>query len=269
MSVCVIVDRKDRNDAKISPRLSEETDLNIILCGYHWTGCDALRRLLKAKHNVFVFTHESPSHIPSLVDYCVNTQTAYSLANISKSELPFQPDCIASIYYRHIIKQAVIGACDGRIFNLHPSLLPAYRGCSSLTWAMVNQQSEAGFTYHYIDEGCDTGNILLQQKMEIMPFDTQATLYLRVSTQAMEYFDEVLDLVAHKEPGRVQTGEPTYFPRGCPHNGVIDPDWSDEKIATFIRAMIHPPYPPATYLGREIYTFAEFQKLRQEAGLVQ
>ena len=237
--------------------------MKVILCGYHWSGCDALRQLRDAGHEVFVYTHENPYFIPSLLEYCVKTDTPYSLENVSRAKLPFVPDVIASIYYRHIIKQSVIDACGGRIFNLHPSLLPAYRGCSSLTWAMIDGQKQAGFTYHYIDAGCDTGDIILQEPVAIEEFDTQATLYQRVATHALQRFGEALQFTSAGKPGQPQTGTPSYFGRGCPHDGVIDPSWPRERIETFIRAMIHPPYPPATFLGQEVRSMAEFDAIGQ------
>ncbi len=241
-------------------------NLKIILCGYHWTGCEALRQLLQANHEVFVFTHENPSHIPSLINFCKKTGTPFSLGSISKETLPFVPDCIASIYYRYIIKQKVIDACLGRIMNLHPSLLPRYRGCSSLTWAMIHQEVEAGFTYHYIDAGCDTGKILLQRRIEIMPFDTQGTLYQRVAMKAMESFSTALELVVSGAPGYYQGEEATYFPRGCPFNGTIDPSWPEARIETFIRSMIHPPYPPANFRGSEIHTIDDYRRVLSEGA---
>jgi len=182
----------------------------------------------------------------------------YSFENISRAVLPFSPDVIASIYYRNLIRQSVIEACDRRIFNLHPSLLPAYRGCSSLTWAMIDRQAQTGFTYHYIDEGCDTGDILIQEKVAILDFDTQATLYQRVAIRALERFGEAFNLAAVKSRGQPQSGPASYFPRGCPYHGDIDPSWSRERIEAFIRAMIHPPYPCATINGREVRSLEEF-----------
>lgn len=235
--------------------------MKVILCGYHWSGCEALRQLLSAGHEVFVYTHEGPYFVPSLIDYCEKTRTAYSLENVSRAKLPFAPDVIASIYYRNIIKQNVIDASRGRIFNLHPSLLPLYRGCSSLTWAIIDQQPYAGYTYHYIDAGCDTGDIILQERVLIREFDTQGTLYQRVATDALLRFGDALAHAASGAPGKPQTGMPTYFGRGCPHEGSIDPSWSRERIESFIRAMIHPPYPPATFLGQEVRSLQEFDAL--------
>ena len=70
---------------------------------------------------------------------------------------------ICSIYYRYIIEEEIINCVNGKIFNLHPSLLPNYKGCSSLTWAMINGEAEVGYSYHYIDVTLDTGNVILQK----------------------------------------------------------------------------------------------------------
>ncbi|GAG47835.1 unnamed protein product, partial [marine sediment metagenome] len=75
--------------------------MKVILCGYHWAGCRALELLLEAGHEVFVFSHGSPWHVPSLRDYCGRLGVKCSTEDISQSELPFKPDVIASVYYRH------------------------------------------------------------------------------------------------------------------------------------------------------------------------
>lgn len=234
------------------------------MCGYNWSGCKALDTLLSRGHEVFVFTHENPWHVPSVITTCQKLKTPYSTENISKAKLPFTPDVICSIYYRYIIKKHIINCCNGRIFNLHPALLPKYRGCSSLTWAMINGETEAGFTFHYIDEGCDTGPILLQKSIKIEEWDTQQSLYMRLMFDSMGYFQEVFDMVLAGASGISQTGNTTYYPRECPYNGEIDPTWNVEKIERFIRAMNYPPYPVARLGGRDIHSMEEYLQLSSE-----
>ena len=241
----------------------KEDRLKVILCGYHWTGCKALSYLLNAGHEVFVFTHKGPYHIPSLIELCEEKGVAYSTKNISKADLPFKPDIICSVFYRYIIKDWVIDSCDGKIFNLHPSLLPQYRGCSSLTWALINGEQNTGFTYHYINKEVDTGKIILQKKVAIEDFDNQGTLYNRCMFIAMESFNEALLDVINGVKGEEQVGEGSYFKRGCPHDGVIDENWKDPYTKRFIKAMIYPPYANAQFLNKEITTFKEFKELQQ------
>jgi methionyl-tRNA formyltransferase len=237
--------------------------MKVILCGYNWAGCKALDILVSLEHDIFVFTHDGPYHVPSLIDLCRKVGVSYSIENISRSTLPFIPDVICSIYYRYIIKKPVIDICDGKIFNLHPSLLPKYRGCSSLTWALINGEPETGFSYHYIDEGCDTGNVLLQKKIKIEEWDTQQTLYMRTMFESMVHFSTVLKMVLNGEKGEPQTGEATYFPRECPFGGIIDANWDLLATERFIRAMNYPPYPPARFNDENIYTLEQFINLKK------
>lgn len=237
--------------------------MKIILCAYNWTGCKALDILKKRGYSdIYVATHETPYHIPSLVDLCVKYNIPYTTDNISKIRLPFDPDIIISIYYRFIIKEHLIEKVQGKIFNLHPSLLPKYRGCSSVTWALINGEKEYGFTYHYISRECDAGNIILQKKLEIEEWDTQLSLYNKVMFESMNYFESALDRVLSGEVGYVQKGIASYYKRGCPYNGEINENESVEFIERFIRAMYFPPYKPAIYKGKKIYSIKEYLDLR-------
>lgn len=234
--------------------------MKIILCGYHWTGCKALELLLDEGHEVYVYTHKTENYIADLEGLCIRKQIEYSLDKITAGNLPFVPDMICSIYYRWIIKQDVIDIVKGRIFNLHPALLPKYRGCSSLTWAMINGENKCGFTYHYINAGCDTGNIILQRSIQIEDFDTQLTLYNRVMFESMNCFLEAVHLVQNGYEGKVQEGVTTYYKRGCPLDGKITDEMDEQMKERFIRAMCYPPYPAAQYHGQEIATLRELQK---------
>ncbi|RKD12403.1 formyl transferase [Pelobium manganitolerans] len=236
------------------------TKQKVILCGFNWTGCKALRLLLENNYEVFVYTSPSPNYVNNLAVYCEENNVAYSFEKISLENIPFKPLFIASIYYRYIIAEPIIAYASGKIFNLHPSLLPDYRGCSSLTWAMINGEKRCGFTFHYINKGVDTGNIILQKEMLIEDFDTQVTLYNRVMFESMKYFNEVVKQVLAGDPGYAQpdADESKYFKRGCPHQGIIADDWNIAKKKRFVRAMLYPPLPEARYNNGEIAKLTDF-----------
>lgn len=238
--------------------------MNVILCGYNWIGCSALNYLMKRGYNVYVYTHESPPHINSLKDYCQKLGVNHSIEKITINNLPFTPDMICSIYYRYIIPELVINAVDGKIFNLHPSLLPKYKGCSSLTWAMIEGEKEVGFTYHFITRSIDEGRIITQKKIDIYDWDTQITLYHRVMFEASKLFNNVLDLVLSGYKGIDQTPGGKYFKRGCPHNGEINMEWSFDKQERFVRALNYPPLPYATIEGTEIRSYFELRKYLED-----
>lgn len=238
--------------------------MKVILCGYNWTGAKALEILMDKGHDIFVYTHKTENCCVDVEGMCIRYNVPYTLDKIELDNMPFIPDVISSVYYRYIIDKDVINAVQGKIFNLHPALLPKYRGCSSLTWAMINGEKKCGFTYHYIDKNCDAGDIIIQKEIEIEPFDTQNTLYNRVMFEAMDWFYEAFEKVAMKIPGMPQTGESSLYKRGCPMEGCLEVDSSVEYADRFIRAMINPPYKPAQCQGKYIYTMKEFMDLKEK-----
>jgi UDP-4-amino-4-deoxy-L-arabinose formyltransferase/UDP-glucuronic acid dehydrogenase (UDP-4-keto-hexauronic acid decarboxylating) len=96
--------------------------------------------------------------------------------------------------------------------------------------------------------------------MKIEEWDTQQTLYQRVMFESMSYFEAVFELVKQGAAGEPQTYVLQPFKRGCPHGGVIDSSWDFPKVERFIRAMNHPPLPPARFEGVEITTIADYRK---------
>jgi methionyl-tRNA formyltransferase len=241
------------------------TGKRIVVCGYHWAGCKAVEIFRQAGAQLHVYTHQAGEGVPCVASYCRRIGVPFTLGRISADNLPFTPDLLASIYYRYLIKPEVISCVGRRIYNLHPSLLPKYRGCSSLTWAMVQNEATVGYTYHYVDAGFDTGDIILQNPIVVEPFDTQQTLYYRVMFQALQEIINVTQLVLSGFSGVPQQGEASYFKRGAPYSGVIDPSWTEAAVERFIRAMTFPPYPYATYLGSPVRTFEDYLTKRGSA----
>jgi methionyl-tRNA formyltransferase len=238
--------------------------MKIILCGFHWIGCKALVELISKKNQLFVYTHEAPYHINDLAALCVEKKVPFSTEPIQLNNLPFKADIILSLYYRHIIGKEVIDSCDGKIINLHPSLLPKYKGCSSLTWAMIHNEKQAGFTFHYLTEKVDSGNILYQKKIRIEEFDTQITLYHRIMFEASKQLNKIIKMVIQGIAGQPQehlSGH--YFKRGCPHNGIIGEHWNPDEVKRFIRSMIYPPLPVAVFRNHSIHSYQEYLETLQ------
>jgi methionyl-tRNA formyltransferase len=237
----------------------------LVLCAYGEIGCRVLEHVADRSDidELMVYTHDTAdSHDVRRV--AEEHDVPYSTDNISKAELPFRPDVIASVYYRYIIKQHVIDACDGRIFNTHPSLLPRHRGCSSVPFAIIEGDDVTGITYHYIDEGIDTGPIILQVEIPIGADETQAGLYARCMDVGAAHWPRAFELVQSGFAGVPQEGETCYHPREAPLGGVIDAAWPEAQIERFIRAMTYPPLPFATYRGVEVRTLDDYRRLRAE-----
>jgi methionyl-tRNA formyltransferase len=242
--------------------------MKVILCGFNWTGCKALDILLENDCEVFVYTHKSPYYICNLEEYCKKKGVAFTTERISVSNIPFIPDVVSSVYYRYIISVNVIDFCGGRIFNLHPSLLPDYKGCSSLTWAMIEGEQYVGYSYHYLTQQVDGGDIILQEKLKVEEFDTQSTLYHRVMFEAMRHYFKVVQAVKKGEKGTPQDhNKGKVYKRGAPYNGMISADWHISQVDKFIRAMIFPPLPAASFNNIEVHDVDTFERIRDSLSV--
>ncbi|MFI9506263.1 methionyl-tRNA formyltransferase [Nocardia sp. NPDC052566] len=139
--------------------------------------------------------------------------------------------------------------------NLHDSLLPKFTGFSPVLWALISGESETGLTVHRMDEGLDTGDILVQRALPIGPRDTGTELVLR----GMELIpDAVREALAALESGTAawrpqNKAERTYFHKRSDRDSRIDWTWSATDLERFVRALSE-PYPRAFtfYRGERI-----------------
>jgi phosphoribosylglycinamide formyltransferase-1 len=98
--------------------------------------------------------------------------------------------------FMRIIKAQMLEAFPRRIINLHPSLLPKYPGREAWAQALANRERVTGCTVHYVDAGVDTGEIIAQREVEILPNDTAESLHRRIQRAEREIFPEVIAALA-------------------------------------------------------------------------
>lgn len=98
--------------------------------------------------------------------------------------------------FMRIIKKGMLEAFPHRIVNLHPALLPAFPGMDSWKQALDYGVKVAGCTVHFVDEGTDTGPILVQKVVPVLEGDTAATLHARIQEQEHLALPEALQLLA-------------------------------------------------------------------------
>ncbi|WP_297057213.1 methionyl-tRNA formyltransferase, partial [Thermosulfurimonas sp.] len=122
----------------------------------------------------------------------------------------FFPDLIVVAAYGKILPREVLELPRLGCWNIHASLLPAYRGADPIRWAILRGERRTGITIMQMDEGLDTGPILLQKETEIGEEETGGELYARLSVLGAEALLETLSL--HKE-GRLR-------PRPQPEEGA-------------------------------------------------
>jgi phosphoribosylglycinamide formyltransferase-1 len=98
--------------------------------------------------------------------------------------------------FMRVLKKPMLEAFPRRIINLHPSLLPKFAGREAWTQALAAGEKVTGCTVHYVDAGIDSGEIISQREVPILPNDTPATLHQRIQMAERELFPAVIGELA-------------------------------------------------------------------------
>lgn len=160
-----------------------------------------------------------------------------------------------SLEYSRIVK--VKKFLSHRLFNIHFSLLPAYRGAYTSIWPILNGEKFTGVTLHKIDDGIDTGEIVSQRKIEIKPYMTSRDLYFTYMAVGFEIFQDYLDILI-KDPNPESTPQPI---EGASFYSRESIDFSDleitfngtaDQIVRKLRALSFPEYQLPKYKGRDV-----------------
>lgn len=101
-------------------------------------------------------------------------------------------DLVVLAGYMRVLKEPMLSAFPHRIVNIHPSLLPKFPGLAAWEQALASGESVAGCTVHYVDSGIDTGEIIAQREVPILPNDTPETLHARIQVAERELYPEAL-----------------------------------------------------------------------------
>lgn len=228
-------------------------------------------RLDIPKKNLLIRTYTDAFNWP-LLNFLKENNFNYFSENYSDKTVDtivsYKPDFILSLFARDIIPAQVLSQATLSM-NLHPSLLPDYKGCFSVPWAIINGETVTGVTFHEILPRVDTGLILAAYEEPILPHDTAFSLYARLNGIFASNFLYVLQnyIAGNLTPMKQEGSTSRYFPRKLPFNGIIDINWDIKKVDAFIRAMFYPPFNPASliidnknYLVNSIQEFKEIVK---------
>lgn len=98
--------------------------------------------------------------------------------------------CLAG--YMRILSPAFVRRWPGRILNIHPALLPKFPGLHVQRRALEAGEKESGCTVHFVDEGADTGPVILQRRVPVLPGDTEETLSARILVEEHRAYPEAI-----------------------------------------------------------------------------
>jgi phosphoribosylglycinamide formyltransferase-1 len=105
-------------------------------------------------------------------------------------------DLVALAGYMRVVKRPLLDAFAGRIINIHPSLLPSFPGLKAWEQALNYGVKFTGVTAHFVNEGVDTGPIILQETVPVLPGDTAESLHQRIHAVEHRLFPEAIGLFA-------------------------------------------------------------------------
>jgi methionyl-tRNA formyltransferase len=169
----------------------------------------------------------------------------YSSKELLKAGVDANLGVLAS--YGEIIPSEVISLFSNGILNIHPSLLPKYRGASPIQATIINGERETGVSIIRLDEKMDHGPIISQFKEEVLPTDTAGTLRERLFSHSAEVICELIEpyLAGKIKPREQNHNEATFTKILKKEDGYIDlsKDQEPKVIEQFIRAM--QPWPVA------------------------
>jgi methionyl-tRNA formyltransferase len=151
-------------------------------------------------------------------------------------------DLFALASYGRILPQALLDLPKLGALNVHPSLLPKYRGATPIQTALRNGDAQTGVSIMLMDAGMDTGDIVLQERVAIDPSDDYGTLHDRLALYGGEMLSEAIDLASggslarHKQEGDVSITKPI-----GKDDLLIDAGWPPEQKLHAVRAFAPSP----------------------------
>ena len=157
----------------------------------------------------------------------------------------WKPDLIAVTAFGRILPPVVLSLPPRGCINVHGSLLPKYRGAGPIQWAIINGEMETGITTMLMDEGMDTGAMLLQEAIPITPEDTAGTLSPRLAELGGRLLVETIARLKAGTlvPRQQDSSQATMAPLLKKEDGLID--WTLPAVALASRIRGLAPWPGA------------------------
>ncbi len=231
--------------------------LRVLFLGNHTVGVQVLNVLFHYNCLVGVVSHpfdpEDGVNYLSVYNHAQENLKVPVLRSTPKSSdfLNFinalKPDLLWVTDYKYLLPEAAYCKVKYGAINLHPSLLPKYRGRAPLNWAIINGENVVGLTAHFIDKGMDTGDVIKQILLPIEDSDYIGDvlnklypIYTRITSEIIGSLISGGKISGYKQDDTLQS---TYGARK-PEDGLIDCKKEIKKIINFIKALSK-PYPGA------------------------
>jgi len=153
------------------------------------------------------------------------------------------------VAYGKLLPKAVLEAFPRGCVNVHGSLLPAYRGAAPIQWAVIHGERETGVSIMQLDEGMDTGPVLLERRVPITDDDTAGTMFTRLSPLGADALIEAIDALETLTPRPQDAARASHAPMLTKADGAIAFAHPAAQVAARIRGV--DPWPGATVAVRD------------------
>ncbi|WP_147445115.1 methionyl-tRNA formyltransferase, partial [Corallococcus sp. CA053C] len=156
-----------------------------------------------------------------------------------RARLPLQlaalkPDLLLAFFFPWKLTPEVLAVAPRGAINVHPSLLPRYRGPCPLGWALRDDARELGLTFHRMDASFDTGPVLVQGTFPVIDEDTEETLFEKMMLASRRLLPWMLERVARGDVGEPQS-DAEATPAPFFDSAYRDIDWSDTARAVHLK----------------------------------
>ena len=153
-------------------------------------------------------------------------------------------DLFVSMSFNQIFKNNIINIPKLKTINCHAGKLPFYRGRNVLNWALINDEKEFGITVHFVDEGIDTGDIILQESFQISDKDNYQTLLEKAFKECPKILYKAIAQIKNNNYKLIKQNDihPTGFYCGKRTIGdeIINWNQTSREIFNFIRSICYP-----------------------------
>jgi methionyl-tRNA formyltransferase len=165
----------------------------------------------------------------------------------------FEADAFVVVAYGSLIPRSVFDRPRFGTLNLHPSLLPLYRGAAPIQWCLINGETETGITVQLINEKLDAGDIVVQEKVPVEPDTTAGDLLEMASASGAGLIGRALDLLASgAAPVRQDDSRATYCGKIDRDTAIIDWNKRPLEIHNLVRGLNPKPVAFSHFRGEQV-----------------
>ena len=259
--------------------------LNIVFMGTPDFAQESLKNLIQEKYNILavVTNPDKPqgrgmklAQSP-VKQYALEKQIQIYQPEKIKNNIEFiekikklNPDVICVVAYGKILPKELLEIPKYGCINVHGSLLPKYRGAAPVQWAIINGDKTTGITTMYMDQGMDTGDIILKKETEIGENETTGELWQKLSKMGGKLLIETLKLIEKGNAPRKRQGD-NFTKAPMLNKEMANIDWEKqtaEQIKNLIRGL-NPIMGAYSFLNKKKVKFWKAEVLSEEILLEQ